>query len=153
MSELTKQDLKRLRESEFYKFNNQSDFKTLRKCYEVSKELYECLKYFDKRSSRFSVVSQNQVFYTYKRSRIYPEEYFKFQFQSDIIGLYKSGNNYFVGVQGKFRPVTMGDECFTTDLSTFHRYCLTDLFSEAMDCFLKVVSEYIAQRFDNRGLF
>lgn len=155
LPKLSKADLKRLRESECYKFNNISDFKSIRRCFVVAKELVECLRYFDSRATRFQVVTQNQQFYNLSRARHYPDEYLNFSYHDVKISLYKRKTDYFVGVQGHWIPKTLGQQFdqYMKPMNmaevTIHRYLFTDNFSEAKDNFLKAVSEFIADYFDS----
>lgn len=139
-TEEEKKVINRFRNTEVYKFENQSDFKSLRQCYKVAKELYECLKYFDSRSSRFQPVfnSYNDRFHKYNRSRIYPQEYFLFKFFSVEITLWKKGNDFFIGVQG-FRPWSEP----ILDSGEFYKINNTKNFSEAKVLFLKIIAEFI----------
>ena len=149
----------------FYKFNNVSDFKSIRRCYQVAKELVNCLKYFDTRATRFTCVPQSKAFYDKKRAYSYPEDYLNFQFLETKIALFRrytfdsvdksSKFLYFVGITSPHKFVTLGEPFgqFGSVIKDFNLYCQTDLFSEAKDCFLRAVSEFISDWFDSRGLF
>lgn len=144
-TEEEKKIINRFRNTEVYKFDNQSDFKSLRQCYKVAKELYECLKYFDSRSSRFQPVfnSYNDRIHKYNRARFYPQDYFLFKFFSVDITLFKHGDSFFIGVQG-FRPWSEP----TFDSGSFFKIHNTKNFSEAREIFLKTIAEFIDRYFN-----
>lgn len=151
---LSKADIKRLRESEVYKFDNKSDFLSIRHCYKIAKQLYECLKYFDSRASRFTFDSPNKKLYNSRRSFAYPQEYFKFQLRDVDISIYRFMNDYNVVVQGAWRPSCLGEEIFSCHgndvlIPNFHRYYCTDSLSDCIDAWLHCVQQFIFDKFNS----
>lgn len=150
---LSKSELKRLRESEVYKFDSKSDFITIRHCFRIAKQLYECLKYFDSCASRFTFDSPNKKMYNARRSFAYPHDYFKFLCRDVEIGIYRFKNDYNVVVQGSWRPTCIGDEVYSLGgedclIPNFHRYYSTDLLSDCIDAWLHCVQQFIFEKFN-----
>lgn len=156
MSELSKAEIKRLRESEFFKFNNQSDFVQIRECKQIAKDLYEALRYFDSRSSRFAPLFSSALDrkYKMKQSRIRPQDYYTFTFFSVTISMFYSTktHKYFVSVQG-WKPITVPP----SEITSLWRFGTSSLFSETREVFLKIVAEFIDTFINHRssinGLF
>lgn len=159
MSEpLTKSEVKRLRESLFYKVEKVSDFKQIRHCYEIAKSLYEALKYFDARASRSVLIPPNQAFYDYKRRRSYPEQYYNFSSFYDChkLNIYVAKfkkSDFCVCIEGAWRPSCV-KEYVDSFSASVHRYCVTNSFEEVVQVFEDVVYEFcFGQRSADRVLF
>ena len=101
MSELTPQELKRLRESQFVKFQV-SDFKTIRQCFEIAKQLYEALKFFDSRASKFTLIPPNKRLYESKRRYSFPDEYYNFKSLDTEIKICRFRKSYNVCVNSSW---------------------------------------------------
>lgn len=145
MSDLSPQDIKRLRESEFFKLENKSDFKSIRDCFLAAKHLYECLKFFDSRATRFADVPVSKRMYDLKRRFSHPQDYYHFQTCDVDITIFRYRSEYNVVVDGRFRPSCLGDELIGEVLiPRFHRYLATNLLSECVDGWLSAVEEYIS---------
>lgn len=144
----------RYRNTEMFKVDDVSDIRSVRRCYLAAKQLYECLRYFDSRYSRFQTFTsfQNKS-YCVRRSFYHPDDFYCFLFFDTRIEIRKSasrGNQFCIvsNFPSKTFPVVQ-DLCSQDSLV----YNLTPHFSEAKEVFLKLISEFICARFDDRGLF
>lgn len=142
-----KKVIERFRKTQLYKFDNVSDFKSIRDCFKVSKQLYECLKYFDSRSSRFPIFNNyNDKMYKKRRSLIYPSEYYSFKFFDVDISIQKDRrkNLFFVGCVG-FTPYTFSQEVSIAD-SDFKRFGSSPVFAEVVNVFFKILAEFLDRK-------
>lgn len=136
--------IKRFRDTEAFKLDNQSDFKTLRQCFKASKELYNCLKYFDSRVSRFACFnSYEQKNYAMRRRYVYPQEYYSFKSFGVDITVYRDNRNkvFFVGTDHFFPKTFKREGNFNSD--TMARYGSESSLSLAITNWQKIVFEYL----------
>lgn len=137
-----------------------SDFKTLRHCFEAAKELYNALKFFDNRASRYldeNFSSWNQKSHSVKRSFSYPSEYYSFKDLNVLIEIRKNlrSDEFIVMSHGfcsrSMLPVRSSSLSDVLAETGSYFYCPTRSMTEAKEAFYSVVRDYLAYK--SRELF